>query len=185
MNEAFEKILMKDVRALLFANWLADIAELFKVPFSDYTRIHRQALCTHLSELVTTGLRYAKYQREDSQSFHNGERLQFYTCIISCIEKFVDALTDDEYIYLFHLRNHACHIFAIAYDYINLDGTVKSEFKTTLLTKSGRKEFNIEELEKKLKTTICGFGASDIVFMEYIYNKSKEVFIPMFEEYAK
>lgn len=182
MNEVFEKVLMKEVRAALFAKWLIDMAELFNMPFSDYSRIHRHALCTHISEFVTVGLYYVKKQREVYLSCHNDDRVSLYTCIINSIEKFVDALTEDEYIYLFHLRNQACHIFAIAYDYIDINGNVKSKLETRITTKKGKEKLDIHVLEGRLKTTICKYGANDAVFMEYIYNKSKEIFTPMFME---
>lgn len=185
MKEEFEKILMIQVRGQQLINWLSALEEILHIPFEEYSRFHRKIFSILIVELLNDGLKYVSKQKEFYEKNHSRYLCGFFTIIYNGVLMLKEALSEDEYIFLYHLRNCAGHIFQVGYDYVDLEGNVKSNLDVTVQTKSGRQKMPLEELDGRLKRVCLQYGINDTLFLKHIYNLSNENLSEMFVEFHK
>lgn len=86
---------------------------------------------------MNDGLKYITIQRDLYQAKGLQYLCKFFSILYDGITTFKNVISDDEYIYLYHLRNCAGHIFPVGYDYVDLEGNIKLsrklEFKLRLV----------------------------------------------------
>ena len=185
MNEEFEKLLMIQVRGQLLINWLSALKELLTIPFDEYSRFHRKIFSILIVELMNDGLKYVSKQMEIYEKQRSMYLSKFFSIIYTGVSQLKNAITDDEYIYLYHLRNCAGHIFPVGYDYIDLYGNVKKNNKVTMQTKSGHKKMPLDKLDVLLKKVCQQYDVDDKNFLSHIYTLSKDNLTSMFEELSE
>lgn len=182
MDEEFEKLLMINVRGQQLINWLSCLREILEQPIDSYSRFHRKMFSILVVELMNDGLKYISMQKD--RYTQSGSRYlgRFFTIIYNGVAKFKDAMSDDEYIYLYHLRNCAGHIFPVGYDNVDLEGNIKTHRKGKFQTKEGKREMTLDEIEYRLNGVILRYGVDDRKFLKRIYNLSLEHLAPMLRE---
>ena len=181
MNDIYEQFIMPHVRDRLLAKWMGDIRELLLTPFPNYTRLHRSILCIRLAELITSGYFYLQQRVKELETEN---QIKFFTRLKDGVQQLVDSISDDEFMYLYNLRNHACHLFVLGYDIVYLNGNIKEgkDRNVQLPTKTGRQLFAIESIQNMFNETIKRFNKSDEEFVEFIYNKAKPIISSMYED---
>ncbi len=183
MDEGFEKLLITQVRGQLLINWTSSLRELLEIPVEDYSRFHRKIFSILIVELMNDGLKYITIQRDIYQAKGLQYLCKFFSILYDGITTFKNVISNDEYIYLYHLRNCAGHIFPVGYDYVDLEGNIKTQQKTRVQTKVGKQDMTLTELETTLSRVSLMYGCDDREFIKRIYNLSLEYLLPMLRDF--
>lgn len=161
MDEDFEKQLIIQVRGQLLINWVSALRELLEIPIDDYSRFHRKIFSILIVELMNDGLKYITLQKDVYKAKGLQYLYKFFSILHDGITKFKNVISDDEYIYLYHLRNCAGHIFPVGYDYVDLEGNIKTNLKTRVQTKVGKQDMTLDELEATLQRVSLMYRCND------------------------
>lgn len=185
MNEDFEKQLIIQVRGQLLINWVSALRELLEIPIENYSRFHRKIFSILIVELMNDGLKYITLQKDIYSEKGLQYLCKFFSILYDGITKFKNVISDEEYIYLYHLRNCAGHIFPVGYDYVDLEGNVKTQLKTRVQTKAGKQDMTLSELEATLQRVSLMYRCDDRKFIKMIYSLALEYLLPMLRDFDK
>ena len=183
MNEEFEKQLLIQVRGQLLVNWVSALRELLDIPIENYSRFHRKIFSILIVELMNDGLKYITLQKDIYETKGLQYLCKFFSILHDGITKFKYVISDEEYIYLYHLRNCAGHIFPIGYDKVDIEGNIKTQRITRVQTKVGKQDMTLDELDEILRRTSLKYGCDDRKFIKKIYNLSLEYLLPMLKDF--
>lgn len=185
MNEEFEKQLILQVRGQLLINWLSSVKDMLSIPFEEYSRFHRKMFSILIVELMSDGLKYSILQKNKFENLHSRYLGKYFTVISTNVTILKDSIPDDEFIYLYHLRNCAAHIFPTGYDYVDFEGNIKLNHKTRMQTKNGPKSMRVEEIDILSSSVSKKYHCCDVLFLNRIYDIVKNNLTPMFEQLSE
>lgn len=183
MDEDFEKQLIIQVRGQLLINWVSALRELLEIPIEDYSRFHRKIFSILIVELMNDGLKYITRQKDIYKAKGLQYLYKFFSILHDGITKFKNVISDDEYIYLYHLRNCAGHIFPVGYDNVDLEGNIKTQRTTKVQTKVGKQIMTLDELEVILQRVSLMHRCDDREFIKKIYSLSLKYLLPMLKDF--
>lgn len=185
MDEDFEKLLIIQVRGQLLINWVSALRELLEIPIENYSRFHRKIFSILIVELMNDGLKYITLQKDIYKVRGSQYLCKFFTILYDGITNFKNVISEDEYIYLYHLRNCAGHIFPVGYDNVDLEGNIKTNRLTKVQTKNGKQQMSLDDLESILEKVSLKYRCDDRKFIEHIYNLSHEHLLPKLKEFEE
>ena len=153
-----------------FEQWLKFTFYLNEKLRKEYDTIYQDVFYVKIYEVLTEGIEYATKVHESLIKGSNVQKTEWYSKLITGLNKVKSSLNDPEILYIEYRRHLASHIFQNQYEHI----------QDNLRIKKVRKNKDLKEINDQLKSMIAHYG-SDREIDDYLNKKIQPILTKIYE----